>query len=102
MIERLQRALEHLDELSPEAQQDLAQEIEDLTAPLDNLPDPHISPADATLPASVRAALALGGTWSDLLNEDEFAAFERIRHEGVPTPSVEDQLAWLDEAEQDH
>jgi hypothetical protein len=33
MIERLQHALEHVDELSPEAQEELAQQIEELTIP---------------------------------------------------------------------
>lgn len=97
MIERLQRALEHLDELSPEAQQDLAQQIEDLTAPLDDLPALRNLPADEALPPSVRVALALGGAWRDLQGDDEFAAFDRIRHESTPTPSMEEQLAWLDE-----
>jgi hypothetical protein len=101
MIERLQRALHHIDELSPEAQQDLAQQIEDLTDPHDDVAalqetSPH-EPADATLPPSVRAALALAGAWSDLQGDDEFTALARIRHESVPTPPMDDQLAWLDD-----
>lgn len=104
MIERLRRALEHLDELSPEAQQDLAQQIEDQTAPLEELeelPPTQDLPADETLPPSVRVALALGGAWSDLQGDDEFAALDRIRHESPPTPPIEDQLAWLNEDDHD-
>ena len=97
MIERLQRALEHIEELSPEAQEDLAQQIEDLTAPLDDLPELRNLPADEALPPSVRVALALGGAWSDLQDDDEFAALDRIRHESAPTPPVEEQLTWLDD-----
>ena len=81
MIERLQHALEHLSELSPEAQHDLAQQIEELTAPLDDLPEVRDLPAlegTQALPPSVRVALALGGAWSDMQGDDEFAAFERM------------------------
>ncbi len=87
MSERLQRALERIEELSPEAQQDLAQQIEDLTAPLDDLPNVHNLPSEENLPATVGVALALGGAWSDLQDDDEFTAFERMRHESLPTPS---------------
>lgn len=99
MIERLQRALEHVEELSAEAQLELAQQIEALSAPLENLPTLHTMPADEALPQSVRVALALGGAWSDLQDDDEFAAFERMRHEVAPTPPMDEQLAWLDEDE---
>ncbi|MGH2515356.1 MAG: hypothetical protein ACRDHP_06845, partial [Ktedonobacterales bacterium] len=61
---------EHLEELSPEAQQDLAQQIEDQTEPLEELPEVRGLPADGTLPPSVRVALALGGAWSDLQSDD--------------------------------
>lgn len=99
MIERLQRALEHIDELSPAAQEDLAQQIEEMTEPLMHLPTSTSSqaPGDEALPPSVRAALALGGAWSDLQDDDEFAFFDRIRHESKPSPPMEEQLAWLDE-----
>jgi hypothetical protein len=83
--------------LSAEAQQDLAQQIEDLTEPLDDLPAQRNESADDALPPSVRAALALAGAWSDLQHDDEFMALDRIRHESTPTPSLEEQLTWLDE-----
>jgi hypothetical protein len=97
MIERLQRALEHLEELSPEAQQDLAQQIEELTAPLEDVPALRTLPPEGDEPASVRAALALGGVWSDLQGDDEFAALDHIRHEATPTPPLDEQLTWLDD-----
>ncbi len=97
MIERLQRALEHIEELSPAAQEDLAQQIEEMTEPLTHLPTPSQTPGDEALPPSVRTALALGGAWSDLQDDDEFAFFDRIRHESKPSPPMEEQLAWLDE-----
>jgi hypothetical protein len=96
MIERLQRALEHIEELSPAAQEDLAQQIEDMTEPLSDAPATPFSSGDTTLPASVRRALALGGAWSDM-QDDEFAFFDRIRHETPPSPPMDEQLAWLDE-----
>jgi hypothetical protein len=97
MIERLQRALEHIEELSPAAQEDLAQQIEDMTEPLSDAPGSLPPSGDATLPASVQRALALGGAWSELQDDDEFAFFDRIRHETPPSPPMDEQLAWLDE-----
>jgi hypothetical protein len=97
MIERLQRALEHIEELSPAAQEDLAQFIEEMTEPIAEVGTPHQAPSDDNLPPTVRAALALGGAWRDLQDDDEFAYFERIRRESKPSPPIEDQLAWLDE-----
>jgi len=99
MIERLRRALDHIDDLSPEAQLDLAQQIEALSAPQDELSMLHILPADEQLPHSVRVALSLGGAWSNLQDDDEFAYFDRIRHETPPSPPMDEQLAWLDEDE---
>lgn len=99
MIERLRRALDHIDDLSPEAQLDLAQQIEALSAPQDELFMLHSLPADEQLPHSVQVALSLGGAWSDLQHDDEFAYFERIRHEVPPAPPVDEQLAWLDDDE---
>ena len=37
------------------------------------------------------------GAWSDLRDDDEFGYFDRIRHEVAPTPSMDEQLAWLDD-----
>jgi hypothetical protein len=102
MIERLQRALAHIEELSPEMQEDLAQQIEELTEPL-NYPSTRGNiPADETLSPAARSALALGGAWRDLQDDDEFAYFERIRHEVPPSPLMEEQLAWLDERPDAH
>lgn len=100
MIERLRRALEHIEELSPEAQEDLAQQIEELTEPLETMPVSRESAIDETLPPLVRRALALGGAWRNLQGDDEFAALDRIRHGAAPTPPIDEQLSWLDENEQ--
>ena len=98
MIERLQRALEHIEELSPAAQEDLAQQIEEMTEhPLVT----QDAASESNLPPSVQRALALGGAWSDLQDDDEFAFFDRIRHETPPSPPLEDQLSWLDEESQE-
>ena len=97
MIERLQRALEHIEELSPAAQEDLAQRIEDMTELLSDAPTSPLPPGDAPLPASVQRALATFGSARDLQGDDEFAFFERIWHETPPSPPMDEQLAWLDE-----
>lgn len=90
MIERLQRALEHLDELPPSAQEEIATEIEERTSAV------HLIPSEARqttlnredLPQTVRDALAVAGVARDLQDDDEFAALDRIRHESVPTPPI--------------
>ena len=97
MIERLQRALTHIEELSPEAQADLAEQIEELTERTDNLPGVGEQQPDDTMPRSVREALALAGAWSDLQGDDEFAVLHFLRHEQPPTPPTDEQLTWLDD-----
>ena len=91
MIERLQRALARVEQLSPEAQNDLAQEIEELTEdlpmPAGNGTSPHNDEED--LPAAVRAALAVIGIARDQQDIDEFEALDRIRHESHPTPPID-------------
>lgn len=123
MIERLRRALEHIDKLSPEQQERIAQLIEDKlkspSAPDETeempprkrressqrhqttkiYPTTKVSPTpsnDKDLPKPVRDALGAIGAWSDL-KDDEFEALDRIRHESMPTPPVDEQLAWLDD-----
>lgn len=86
MIDRLRRALDHIEELSPEAQRELAEQIEVLTAPLEDFAARRLPQSDEQLPQSVQAALSLGGAWSDLQDDDEFAYFDRIRHEVPPSP----------------
>ncbi len=87
MIERLARALEHIDELSPEAQEDLAEQIEELTAPLDvELPEPGLLPGEERLPERVRRSLAAIGIARDQQDVDEFEALDRIRHSSPPSP----------------
>ena len=87
MIERLQRALEHIDELSPEAQADIAALIEEQAA--GEVPEPLQPPADQDIPRRIRRALAAIGSARDLQDDDEFTALDRIRHESAPTPPVE-------------
>lgn len=99
MIERLQHALAHLDELSPEAQDDLAQQIEELITLPEDLPELHIVPADEHWPSTIRSALAVGGAWSDWQDDDEFTALDHLRHASPPTPPQDAQLAWLDDAD---
>ena len=88
MIERLRRALEHVEELSPDMQEEIARQIEDMTEPLEEV---HTSRRviDPSLPKTVRDALAVAGAWSDLQDDDEFEALDRIRHESKPTPPID-------------
>lgn len=85
MIERLARALEHVEELPLEVQEELAEQIEfyrragDLGAPG---------------PSSVHRSFA--GIWRDLPDDMEETLL-RWRHEAIPTPPIEDQLRWMEE-----
>lgn len=88
MIGRLRRALEHIDELSPDMQEAIAQQIEQMVEPLEEVTAPR-RVIDPNLPKSVRDALAVAGAWSDLQEDDEFEALDRIRHESTPTPPID-------------
>ncbi len=78
MIERLQRALEHVEELPPEVQEQLAEHIEEWTEPLE-------------LPVG-----SLAGSMPDLPDDAEEILL-RWRREAPITPPVEEQLKWLEE-----
>src|SRR5262249_30864706 len=80
MIERLARALEHIEELTPEAQEDLAEQIAELTSPLDvELDHGTPKPGQKNLPKRSRRALAVFGI-ARYIEDDEFEALDRIRH----------------------
>ncbi len=83
MIERLQRAIEHVNELPPDIQDQLAEIIEQHTEPVQ-------------MPAN-----DLAGAWSDLPDtfDEMLDALDHIRHASPPTPPVDEQLAWMDEDE---
>ena len=47
--------------------------------------------ADAAIPqTATQAALAVIGAWSDLDWDEAIDALDRIRHEGKPTPPIDD------------
>jgi hypothetical protein len=76
MIERLARALEHIDEVPVDVQQELAEEIEQYSQ------QPHVGASRAR---------RLAGAWSDLPDDMEDTLL-RWRREVPPTPPIEDQL----------
>ena len=78
MIERLARALKHVEELPDDVQEELAEQIEQYVAPV-------------RLPAS-----SLAGSMPDLPDDLEETIL-RWRHATSPTPPVDEQLHWLDE-----
>ena len=75
VIEYLQRALEHLDELTPDEQEDVAEQILSFASG-------HIEPRGAR-------ALRLAGAWADLPDDMEDTLL-RWRRETPPTPLIED------------
>lgn len=90
MIERLRRPLEHVDELSPAMQEVIAEQIEQLTEPLEESREQReTSDADRNLPKSVRDALSVIGARRDLQDEDEFEALDRLRYEAAPAPPID-------------
>lgn len=78
MIDRLQRALEHVDELPPGIQEELAEHIEQYIEPMD-------------IPSG-----SLAGSMPDLPDDAEETLL-RWRRETPPTPPIEEQLRWLEE-----
>jgi hypothetical protein len=84
MIERLQRALDHVDELPEDMQEQLAEIIEEHTEP-------------ASVPPG-----SLAGSWGDLPDtfDEMLDELDRIRHASQPTPPLDEQLSWMDE--EDH
>jgi hypothetical protein len=78
MIERLQRALEHIDELPTPIQEELAEQIEQYLEPFD-------------LPKG-----SLAGSMPDLPDDTEEILL-RWRREVPPTPPLDEQLRWLEE-----
>jgi hypothetical protein len=93
MIERLRRALEHIEELSPATQEAIAQQVEEMTEPIDEIGEEEQTATvvrdHRNLPKSVRDALAVAGIARDLQYDDEFEALDRIRHESQPTPPID-------------
>jgi hypothetical protein len=85
MIERLARALEHIEEVPAEVQEELAEQIE------------LFSGGDGRdTVGSARGRRSFAGIWRDLPDDMEETLL-RWRHEAAPTPPVEDQLRWMDE-----
>lgn len=88
MIERLQRAIAHLDQLPADVQEELAIVIEDYTESYEEPEAPENGSASGTLKPDVRQALSLAGAWSDL-PDDFLEVLDRMRHETAPTPPIE-------------
>lgn len=76
MTSRLQRALEHIDEVSPSQQDEIAALIEDALAPYRALP-------------------SYAGSIAGLLPDDAEEEMLRMRREAPSSPPLEDQLAGL-------
>lgn len=74
VVEHLQRALEHLDELTPDEQEDVAEQI--------------LAYVGRTEPRGARAR-RLAGAWADLPGDMEETML-RWRRETPPTPPIED------------
>jgi hypothetical protein len=81
MIERLQRALEHIEDVPEEIQEELAETIEEYV------------PRSAPGGARVRS---FAGIWSDLPDDMEETLL-RWRREVAPTPPMDEQLRWTEE-----
>jgi hypothetical protein len=78
MITRLQRALEHVEELPPEIQEEIAEQIEAYTEALPVAPG------------------TLAGSMPDIPDDAEDTLL-RWRREVAPTLPMGEQLHWLDE-----
>jgi len=75
MIERLQRAIEKIEHLPPEIQDEAATQLEVLAEPF----EPHF------------ASKSLAGAWRDLPDADTMIdELDQLRHSVPPTPPLED------------
>ncbi len=81
MIDRLARALEHVEDLPKDVQEELAEQIEQYQRP-------------PTSGAQHRRSFA--GIWRDLPDDMEETLL-RWRHAASPTPPVEEQLRWMED-----
>jgi hypothetical protein len=82
MIERLQKAMQQIDEIPLELQDQIAELIE------------------SAAPSSISQRTDhYFGIWKDLDTDDMLGELDRLRHEVPPTPLLEEQLSWLDEDE---
>lgn len=94
MIERLKRELAAIEQLSPQEQEQVARLIRTLrTGHGRRRAAPTSNTGRWQDPAGALSHL-LGwqdpaGAWNDLPEEDEFAAFERMRHEVPPSAPIE-------------
>ena len=78
MIDRLHRVLTLIEQLSPQMQDEVAEQLEDWVAPLQN--------------SSISYPQSLAGAWEHLSDADEMIdELDRLRHKSVPTPALEDQ-----------
>lgn len=82
VVEHLQRALEHIDELTPDEQEDVAEQI--------------LAYAGRIEPRGARAQ-RLAGAWADLPDDMEDTLL-RWRREVPPTPLIEDLPGEHDDA----
>lgn len=87
MIERLARAIEHLQELPVDVQEEIAEQIE-MIAGLDHETNEAV-PTDSP-------KRSYAGIWADLPDDMEETLL-RWRHEIPPTPPIDEQMAKLDE-----
>jgi uncharacterized protein (DUF2342 family) len=75
MIERLQRAIEKIEHLPPEVQDEAANQLEVLAEPFE----------------AHQASVSLAGAWRDLPDADTMIdELDRLRHSVPPTPPLED------------
>lgn len=82
MIERLQQVLTRIEQLPPEIQEEAVAQLEVLTEPFEERPN-------AKTNRNREKGRSLAGAWRDLGWDDEAAAFDRMRHETQPTPSID-------------
>jgi hypothetical protein len=86
MVDELRKAIERAQRQPEAVQRQIAALIEQA------LEQAHVNGASPD-----KSCESYAGAWSDLQDDDEFAAFDRMRHEVAPTLPMEEQLAWLDD-----
>ncbi len=86
MVEELRLAFERAQQQPDDVQRQIAELVRHV---LDG------AQPDAGLPVEERETFA--GAWSDLPEDDEVEALDRMRHAVAPTPPQDEEQRWLDE-----
>ncbi len=87
MVDELRRIFERAQQLPEDVQRHIAALLQS-----------ELDQAQQDSESLIEPRTSYAGAWSDLPEDDEVEALDRMRHAVPPTPPLDEQLRWLDEA----